>query len=204
MRELLSSISKEDLNQLSVETLPADVEVVETEERLAEVLQKLQQEAVIGFDTETKPVFAKGKRNKVALLQVASSDACYLIRLNKLGFPQSLLDFFNNEDILKVGLSIKDDFLMLRARDSGLDPKGFVELQSFVKNYGILDNSLQKIYAILFEKKLSKAQRLSNWEADELSMGQKSYAALDALACLRIYQELKQNYPLNPVEEPSK
>jgi ribonuclease D len=202
MKELQPSITKEALNLLSVEMLPGHIEVVETEEQLAETLQKLQKETVIGFDTETKPVFAKGKRNKVALLQVASSDACYLIRLNKVGFPQSLLDFFNNDDILKVGLSIKDDFLMLRARDNGLDPKGFVELQSFVKSYGILDNSLQKIYAILFDKKLSKAQRLSNWEAEELSLGQKSYAALDALACRRIYLELTKNYPLNPVENP--
>jgi len=114
-----------------------------------------------------------------------------------------LTDFFNN-DVLKVGLSIKDDFLMLRGRDHALEPRSFIELQSFVKDYGIADNSLQKIFALVFGKKLSKAQRLSNWEADELSHGQKVYAALDAVACRQIYLELKQNWPFKSLELPQK
>jgi ribonuclease D len=202
MNELKSAITKETINLLPVETLEEPTIVVETPEQLTEVLHALKQQAVIGFDTETKPVFAKGKKNKVALLQVASGDACYLIRLNKVGFPQGLTDFFNDDSILKIGLSIKDDFLMLRGRNHGLDPKGFVELQSFVKDYGIADNSLQKIYAIVFGKKLSKAQRLSNWEAEELSAGQKIYAALDAVACRRIYLELKQKYSFKAIDIP--
>jgi ribonuclease D len=93
---------------------------------------------------------------------------------------------------------------MLRGRDHALEPRSFVELQSFVKDYGIADNSLQKIYAILFGKKLSKAQRLSNWEAEDLSHGQQAYAALDAIACRRIYLDLKQFYPFKAVEIPKK
>jgi ribonuclease D len=199
MNELLGSITKEELNLLPVELFDGHIEVVETAEDFDRVLSILNKEEVIGFDTETKPVFTKGKRNKVALLQVATSTTCYLIRLNKIGFPEGLTDFFNN-DVLKVGLSIKDDFLMLRGRDHALEPRSFVELQSFVKDYGIADNSLQKIYAILFGKKLSKAQRLSNWEAEELSHGQQAYAALDAVACRRIYLDLKQNYPFKALE----
>jgi ribonuclease D len=199
MNELLGSITKEELNLLPVETFTGHIEVVDTPEDFDRVLQLLNQEEVIGFDTETKPVFTKGKRNKVALLQIATATTCYLIRLNRIGFPEGLTDFFNN-DVLKVGLSIKDDFLMLRGRDHALEPRSFVELQSFVKDYGIADNSLQKIYAILFGKKLSKAQRLSNWEAEELSLGQQAYAALDAIACRRIYLDLKQNHPFKALE----
>lgn len=201
MSELASSISKEDLNLLPVETFDGVIELVNTEEDLARVLDLLRNEPVIGFDTETKPAFTKGRRNKVALLQIATLDTCYLIRLNKIGLPAALTDFFNNSGV-KVGLSIKDDFLMLRGRDKKLDPHGFIELQSFVKDYGIADNSLQKIYAIVFGKKLSKAQRLSNWEADELTQGQQMYAALDALACIRIYRELKDHHPYRPVPSP--
>jgi ribonuclease D len=203
MNDLLGSITKDELNLLPVETFEGRIEVVDTPEDFERVLGLLNLEEVIGFDTETKPVFTKGKRNKVALLQVATSSTCYLIRLNCIGFPEGLTDFFNN-DVLKVGLSIKDDFLMLRGRDHALEPRSFVELQSFVKDYGIADNSLQKIYAILFAKKLSKAQRLSNWEAEELSLGQKAYAALDAIACRRIYLELKQNYSFKPLPIPEK
>ncbi|HET9571631.1 MAG TPA: 3'-5' exonuclease [Bacteroidales bacterium] len=200
MNELLDSITKDELNLLPVETFAGHIVVVDTLEELDKVISILNQQEVIGFDTETKPVFTKGKRNKVALLQIATSTTCYLIRLNQIGFPVGLTDFFNNKHVLKVGLSIKDDFLMLRGRDHALEPQGFIELQSFVKDYGIADNSLQKIYAILFGKKLSKAQRLSNWEADELSHGQQAYAALDAIACRQIYLELKQKYPLKPLE----
>ena len=86
--------------------------------------------------------------------------------------------------------------------------QGCIELQDFVRPFGIQDKSLQKIYGILFKEKISKSQRLSNWEADVLSDGQKQYAATDAWACLNIYnllQELKRtgNYEVEslPVEE---
>ena len=55
--------------------------------------------------------------------------------------------------------------------------------------------SLQKIYAIIFGKKISKAQRLSNWEAEQLSVPQQYYAALDAWACLHIYDALCEGTP---------
>jgi ribonuclease D len=65
-----------------------------------------------------------------------------------------------------------------------------VELQNLVKNLDISDMSLQKIYANLFEKRISKSARLSNWDIDILSDSQKQYAALDAFACLKIYAEV--------------
>lgn len=189
-----SEISKEELSLLPLETFQGSVVVVDNQIAFDAMMVALSKESVIGFDTETKPVFAKGRHNKVALLQIATSDNCYLVRLNILGFPKALMEMFMNHHLLKVGLSIKDDFLMLRGRSSGFEASGFVELQTFVKAYGIADNSLQKIYALLFMKKISKSQRLSNWEAEELSINQKSYAALDAYACRKIYLELKQNY----------
>ena len=195
MSTIAAAITKEEINLLPVEAFDGPLIVVQDDDGFHDMMKVLNKESVIGFDTETKPVFSKGKRNQVALLQIATKDTCYLIRLNKIGFPEKLVQLFTNEDILKIGLSIKDDFLMLRGRNNGMEPKGFIELQTFVKDYGILDNSLQKIYAILFGKKLSKAQRLSNWEAVELTHSQKMYAALDAIACLRIYLELKSHYP---------
>jgi len=190
MQDFRPTITKDELNELPLENFEGDVIIVDSEELLDQAMRVLNQQLVVGFDTETKPVFSKGKKNKVALVQIATEDTCFLFRLNVLGFPSVIIDFFNNPDILKIGLSIKDDFLMLRARSAGMDPKGFIELQSFVKAFGIEDNSLQKIYAILFEKKISKAQRLSNWETEILTKGQQHYAALDALACRKIYLEL--------------
>lgn len=187
MYDFIPTIKKEEINLLPLANFDGSVVVVDTPETLEEALTILNKQKVVGFDTETKPVFAKGKKNKVALLQIATEDICFLFRLNILGLTPGMIDFFNNPNILKIGLSIKDDFLMLRARSPEFDPKGFIELQTFVKAFGIEDNSLQKIYAILFERKISKSQRLSNWESEILSKGQQHYAALDAWACRNIY-----------------
>lgn len=190
MSDYRPTISKEEVNALPLASFGGNVVVVDTPESLEEVLDELNKQRVVGFDTETKPVFAKGHKNKVALLQIATQETCFLIRLNLLGFTPRMIEFFNNPTILKIGLSIKDDFMMLKARSALMDPQGFIELQSFVKAFGIEDNSLQKIYAVIFEKKISKSQRLSNWESESLTAGQQHYAALDAWACLTIYEAL--------------
>ena len=109
--------------------------------------------------------------NQVALLQVATADACFLFRLNHIGLPDFLEEFLQN-DVLKVGLSLKDDFRMLSRRNRQ-DPRtgNWVELQDYVPHFGIEEMSLQKIYALLFGEKISKTQRLSNWEAETLTEG---------------------------------
>lgn len=157
----------------------------------ADVITHLNAQEVVGFDTETKPAFVKGRSNKVSLMQLACQDECFLFRLKPAGLAPELLDFFANPQVTKVGLSSQDDFHMLRASSIDFEPQNVVELQSFVKLYGIEDLSLLKIYAILFGERISKSQRLSNWDAEELSPAQLQYAALDAWAVRRIYLRLK-------------
>jgi len=162
----------------------------------------LSKQAIVGFDTETRPSFTKGHPHKVALLQLSTLEECFLIRLNLTGLFDSLKDFLENDNITKIGLSVKDDFNSLH-RLGEFNPGGFIELQSFVKDYGIADNSLQKIYAIIFGQRISKSQRLTNWEAPDLTQSQQAYAALDAWACLKIYKHLKEG-GFNPEECPYK
>ena len=146
---------------------------------------------VVGFDTETRPSFKKGQRYKISLMQISTDDTCFLFRLNHIGIPESLEKFLKSSSTLKIGLSLRDDFGAIRKR-SDIEPANFLDLQNYVGQFGIEDASLQKIYAILFQKKISKGQRLTNWEADVLTDSQKKYAALDAWACLRIYNLLNQ------------
>jgi ribonuclease D len=143
----------------------------------------------LGFDTETRPSFKKGSSNGVALIQLATHDICFLFRLNIIGFPPDLIRLLSNPDMLKIGLSLRDDFHSMGRRMKFI-PQGFVDLQNIVTRHDIEELSLQKIYALLFHKKISKSQRLTNWEMDQLSESQKRYAALDAWACLKIYEEL--------------
>lgn len=189
LHNYIISIDKEQLAALPVMTYPAEITVVESAAVAHAALRALAKEKAIGFDTETRPSFHKGRTHKVALMQISTEERCFLFRLNKIGICAELKAFIENPDILKIGLSVHDDFTVLR-RSEDIAPAGFIDLQTMVKDYGISDSSLQKIYAIIFGERISKTQRLSNWEADTLSQAQQAYAALDAWACLRIYRHL--------------
>lgn len=166
------------------------ITVVDTPEMEAYALTDISKHREVGFDTETKPSFRKGKLNNVSLVQVSTGERCYLFRLNKLGFTSGIKSFMENEEIVKIGLSLKDDFSVLH-RNCEFVPRGFVDLQHYVKQFSITDLSLSKIYAILFGERISKSQRLSNWEAASLTESQQTYASIDAWACLRIYRYLR-------------
>ncbi len=186
------SISKERIAELEIERFAGEIVLVDKPEEVDAAIDYLLQHEKLGFDTETKPAFKKGQVNKVALIQLSSMDKCYLFRLNMIGYPDRLDEIICNPDIKKIGLSLRDDFAAINKR-SDKKPVNFVDLQPFVDGYGIDDNSLQRIYAIIFGKKISKRQRVTNWEAKQLSEAQKNYAAIDAWACLRIYNHLVKN-----------
>ena len=166
------------------------IEVITTLPKLHEAIEVLKQEKWVGFDTETKPSFVKGVKNKVALVQLSTPQVCYLIRVNKLGIPPILSEFLAAPTPLKIGLSLHDDYRVL-LRSCKFKPTGFVDLQKIIKKVGIEELGLQKMYAILFGKKISKAQRLTNWEAAYLNELQQEYAAIDAWACVDIYEKIK-------------
>lgn len=171
---------------------PGRIFVIYTESDAEKAVAYLKDQRIVGVDTETRPSFKRGTTHKVALLQISTQDTCFLFRLNRIGMPDSLQEFLMS-DTLKIGLSLKDDFNSLRKRqDMHPDRGNWIELQEYVGKFGIEDRSLQKIYANLFGEKISKNQRLSNWEADVLSEGQKLYAATDDGACVEIYNCLSE------------
>jgi ribonuclease D len=180
---------------LPVEEFKGRVIVVDTKKDTGRAVEYLSQFERIGFDTETRPSFKKGQRFKIALMQIATEDVCFLFRLNRIGIPKVLEEFLSDDAVQKIGLSLRDDFGAIKKR-TDIEPHNFIDLQNYVGQFGIEDASLQKIYAILFNKKISKGQRLTNWEADVLSESQKKYAALDAWACLKIYNKLIQDNEL--------
>jgi ribonuclease D len=186
------TITKQELAELEKVNFEGEIYIIDHPAEVDNAVAYLSTKSALGFDTETKPAFKRGQVNNVALLQLATEDECFLFRLNKIGYPESLEKLLCNESVKKIGLSLRDDFAALRKR-TGKKPQNFIDLQLFVDKFGIEDNSLQKIYAIIFGKKISKSQRLSNWEAAELTPAQQSYAAIDAWACLKIYNYLTQS-----------
>ena len=198
--------SKEEINELPKVEYAGQVFIIDTPAQADMAVRYLRQFPMLGIDTETRPSFRKGESHKVALLQVATHERCYLFRLCKFGMTLSLIELMENPNVAKVGISLKDDFRVLQ-KWAPFEPQNIIELQTLVQDIGIKDQSLQKIYANLFGMKISKSQRLSNWEADELMVTQQHYAAIDAWACLQIYHQIEElkltgNYELIVVPEP--
>ncbi|MDD2560143.1 MAG: 3'-5' exonuclease domain-containing protein 2 [Bacteroidales bacterium] len=190
MIKFKSTITKEEIHDFPQAEFRGKIHLFQDLDIPEWVVNTLNVQKVVGFDTETKPAFVKGRKNKVSLMQLACQDECFLFRLKPSGLAPELLSFFSNASVVKVGLSSKDDFHMLRASSAEFEPQNVVELQSYVKQYGIEEMSLLKIYAILFGERISKSQRLSNWDAEQLNAAQQQYAALDAWAVRRIYLRL--------------
>ncbi|MDE5794134.1 MAG: 3'-5' exonuclease domain-containing protein 2 [Muribaculaceae bacterium] len=202
------SISKQQLASLPAAQFQGTIKVVDDPGMVDYAIERLRKSDLIGFDTETRPSFKKGQSYKVALLQLSSNDECFLFRLNKIGMPEPLKQLLEDKNAQKVGLSIHDDFRNLH-KSYDFEPQGFIELQQFATQWNIIDKSLSKLFGILFGKRLSKSQRLSNWEADQLAEAQQHYAALDAQACVKIYKYLnaglfhpeESEYIIQPTEE---
>lgn len=182
-------ITKEEVNQMPVVAFDGKITLVDDVSKVQVAIEELRRSEVVGIDTETKPSFTRGMHHKVSLVQISTTEHCFLFRLNKIPFPQELADYLADENIKKIGLALRDDFNGL-IRQRHFKPANFVDLQSIVRNYGILELGLQKVFAVVFGRKISKAQRLTNWENAELTDQQQIYAATDAWASLLIYLQL--------------
>ena len=153
-------------------------------------IKHLSSQRIIGFDTETRPVFTpNAPRRKTALLQLSSETDAFLFRLNKMGLPKELADIMADRSITKVGAAVIDDINGL-CRHREFVAGRFMDLQRIGEEYGIREKSVRKMAAIIFGGKVSKAQQCSNWEEDSLSPAQELYAATDAWICLRMYKQL--------------
>ena len=189
--QFVQHISKELVNLMPLAQFDGETIIIDQPEQVDDAVDYLRTCSVLGIDTEARPSFTRGTHYPTALVQVATEQRCYLFRLNKIGMPPQLAKIFSNKAICKVGLAFRDDLNGLR-RLHEFKPQNCVDLQSVVASYGILDLGLQKIFAIVFGKKISKAQQLTNWEAEELTAEQARYAATDAWATLLIYNALRE------------
>lgn len=186
------SITKEEVKQLQPGHFAGEVMVLDRRTGIPrKVVQEIRNCQLLGFDTETRPSFKKGRVNKVALLQLSTGSRAYLIRCSQLGLPRSVVKILQDPKILKVGVAIREDLNSLR-KLTEFKPDGFIELQEFVNQFGIESNGLRGISGIVLKIKISKSQQLSNWENERLSDAQVQYAATDAWACHEIYRILNE------------
>lgn len=195
------SISPEEIAALELASFPGEIVLVDAEDEVYDqAIRYLKRQKVLGFDTETRPTFSPDQHSTgTALLQLSGSGKAFLFRLKKCGLPRSLASILANPGIVKVGAATLDDVRGLQ-KINKFSPKGFVDLQNLVGQYGIRDKSVKKMAAIILGVKISKAQQLSNWEAEKLSESQQKYAATDAWVCREMYLRLmaSEKNPLTP------
>ena len=188
---IYSKFDKARIQQLPRALFEGRIEVVLSESEAAKAVDFLLSQPIIGLDTETRPSFRKGVKYYVSLLQVSTRDICFLFRLKHTGMCPPIIRLLEDTTIPKIGLSLHDDLHQLH-EVAQFEPGHFVELQHKVKAFGVEDLSLQKLFANFFGERISKGQRLTNWEADILSESQKRYAATDAWACVLLYEEMER------------
>lgn len=198
MRRFQEKITEEDIEELPLMAFEGNIVIVDNQVDIEKIVPYLKTKKVLGFDTETRPAFQKGQRNQVSILQLSTENDAFIFRLNKIGLPASLKSILSSDKIVKAGVAIHDDIKALQKK-SKFEPGGFIELQSYVKGFGIQDASLKKLTANILGFKISKRQRLSNWDDEILTEAQQIYAATDAWVGLRIY-----NILFNIAEENSK
>lgn len=196
-----TKIQPEDIENLPLGTFPGTIHVISKPGReFNQAIAYLRKQKVIGFDTETRPVFSSNQpHHHTALLQLSGPDHAYLFRVFNLGMPDRLCSILANPDILKIGAASHDDVRGLQYY-AKFKSASFVDLQKIGWEWGILDKSVKKMAANILGVKISKTQQLSNWEADTLSAAQQMYAATDAWICLEMYNALMktERNPLSP------
>ena len=185
----VENISAQELEKYDLSWFKGELVVIEDIVTFKNNFPRLLSSAVLGFDTETRPSFHKGRNNKVSLIQLATADLACLFRINKIGIPPELAELLADPEIIKAGVAIHDDIRILK-RIKKFEPEGFVDLQKLVREFGIQSSGLKKLSAIVLGFRISKRQQVTDWEAAQLSEAQQVYAATDAWVCLQIYTKL--------------
>ena len=186
-----SEISHEELQSLKLARFEGKIHLIDHSSAVGGVVNRLRSYPVLGFDTETRPSFTKGRINQVALLQLSTATDAFLFRLCKIGIPQCLLSLLADPNILKVGAALKNDIDVLK-RSAKIKPGGFIDLQDVAQEFEIKNLGLCKMAGIVLGVRISKAQQLSNWENDILTEAQQRYAATDAWMCYMIYEKFME------------
>lgn len=184
------NLTVEELAEHEVSWFKGEIVLVDNLKTFYEVFPRLLGSDLLGFDTETRPTFKKGKKNAVSLIQLSTEFLACLFRINKIGIPDELALLLSDPMVTKAGVAVHDDIRFLR-NVKKFNPEGFVDLQTLVKDFGIQSSGLKKLSAIVLGFRISKRQQVTDWEAEQLTEAQQIYAATDAWVCHQIYRKLR-------------
>ncbi len=186
-------ISKDEVNALPLGQFEGEIYLIDQADDVQEVVDFLEDQPMLGFDTETKPSFKKGIINQVSLLQLSTPEQAFLFRLNEVGLPDSVRNLLEKENIVKIGAAVHDDIKALGKLTDSFYPNSFFDLNDELKKVGFHNVGVRNLCAMVLGMRISKSEQVSNWEAEELTEKQQRYAATDAWACLEIFKKLRKD-----------
>ncbi|MBN1896121.1 MAG: 3'-5' exonuclease domain-containing protein 2 [Candidatus Aenigmarchaeota archaeon] len=185
-------MNKDAINSLPLGWFEGRIYVIYTKEKAEAAAENLLRHDMLGFDTETKPVFRKGqKQNPIALIQLSTETTAYLFRVNEMGMTPGLKKVLESPNIIKIGQAMKHELLTMK-KELGVNGRGFVDLLDVAHNVDTDPKSVKGLAALFLGIKISKRMQVTNWERERLSEKQLRYAATDAWACLEILKELRK------------
>lgn len=185
------SIEKEEINKLPKAWFEGTTHVIVNEDQYQQAIAKLRGQKLLGFDTETRPAFRKGEVYDISMLQLATENEAFLFRLHMYPLQKEVVDILANETIIKAGVAVRDDIKGLK-KLAPHEASGFVELADLAKKLGIKQLGLRSLTAMILDQRLSKKNKLTNWEQKSLNTEQLGYAATDAWLGLRLYQRMRE------------
>lgn len=170
-------------------SFPGKIHVIHTDQDMQAIESLLSASKEFGFDTETRPSFKKGEVYQVALLQLATDHDAFIIRLHRVKHLEIIKTMFENREVLKVGVAIRDDLKQMQKRFQ-FNPENFIELQEVAKTKGLENFGLKGMTEEVLQRTITKGPKTTNWEASELTDRQILYAATDAWIGLKLYKAI--------------
>lgn len=186
--EFLYEISKEEISTYPPLNFTGKIRLIETFHDL-HYLEKIKPGMTIGFDSESRPSFNKGEHYPISLIQLSTDDEAYLVRINKVSYPQELAKILSDDRIKKIGLGLKGELRDIE-KYSGIKCRSFVDLEVVARKLRFKQRGVRSLAGFFFKGRISKKAQKSNWEKFSLSESQILYAATDAWIVLRIYKEM--------------
>ncbi|MFH1914458.1 MAG: 3'-5' exonuclease [Pseudomonadota bacterium] len=190
--QYLRPFTKDDINTMPLCRYEGPVAVVRSDKQRTQALREMEGETLLGFDTETRPVFKKGKRpGPPALIQLATAACVYVFQINLLPMCNGLCDLMEDTRVIKTGVAVRDDILGLQ-KMAEFVPKGFIDLSEITTAANMQTHGLRNMAANLLGFRISKSAQCSNWAKDHLTPQQVNYAATDAWISRELYLALER------------
>ena len=190
-RDFPREISREEMALLPIRRYAGEIVLVAEHRSLVRAVDDIGHEAVVGWDTETRPAFRKGEMYLPSLVQVATSRAVYVFQLARLDVSAQVAEFFAAPGILKVGISVKDDLTKL-AMLFPLAPAAVLDAGMVARRHGMEQTGLRNLAGIFLGFRVPKGEKTTNWAVPRLSAQQVTYAATDAWACRELYLKFQE------------